>query len=81
MADGTSDDRACRELAKRPGYDRASILRRSRGRRCRQGRPKRQRSDNYQKNLLNTGSYYILLDAASHPAMNAFRAKRRFAAA
>jgi hypothetical protein len=32
MADGTSDDRACREPAKRPGYDRASILRRSRGR-------------------------------------------------
>jgi hypothetical protein len=24
-----------------------------------------------------TGSYYILLDAVSHPAMNAFRAKRR----
>ena len=24
------------------------------------------------------GTYYILLDAGSHPAMNAFRAKRRF---
>jgi hypothetical protein len=26
-------------------------------------------------------SYYILLDAVSHPAINAFRAKRRFVAA
>jgi hypothetical protein len=42
MAHGTSDDRACREPAKRPGYDSASILRKSGGRRCRQGRPKRQ---------------------------------------
>src|ERR1700730_610144 len=55
MAHGTSDDRACREPAKRPGYDRASIPRRCRCRRCRQGRPKRQGSDNYQKSLLIPG--------------------------
>jgi hypothetical protein len=66
MADGTSDDRACREPAKRPGYNRASVLRRSRGRHCRQGRPKRQGSDSVHSRCgLHTRAVTVFRDPLS----------------